>query len=150
MSEGSGDTLALEAFLPYRLNRAAELVSREFAESYHREYGLTRPEWRCLATIGQFGRTTATRIGAHSSMHKTKVSRAIYALEQQRWLKRVEDGGDRRVEHLELTPLGRARYGELVALARAYEARLAELLGQADVAALIKGLDSIEAAMGEI
>lgn len=148
MSDGHGDTLALETFLPYRLNRAAELVSREFAERYRREYGLTRPEWRCLATIGQFGRTTATRITAHSSMHKTKVSRAIYALEQQRWLRRVEDEADRRIEHIELTALGRTRYGELVALARAYEARLASLLGAADVAALSKGLDSIETAMG--
>lgn len=136
--------LALEAFLPYRLNRAAELVSREFAGTYGRDYGLTRPEWRCLATIGQFGRSTATRIGAHSQMHKTKVSRAIYALEQRRWLKRLEDAADRRVEHLELTAIGRAKYLELVKVARSYERRLAGLLGAGGLKSLLDGLDAVE------
>lgn len=136
--------LALEAFLPYRLNRAAEIVSREFAETYRREYGLTRPEWRCLATIGQFERTTASRIGTHSSMHKTKVSRAVFALEQRRWLKRVEDAADRRVEHLELTPLGRGNYLKLTELARAYEAKLAELLRPDGLRGLLNALTAIE------
>jgi DNA-binding MarR family transcriptional regulator len=149
MSTGDGGALALEAFLPYRLNRAAELVSREFAETYSREYGLTRPEWRCLATIGQFGRSTATRIGVHSSMHKTKVSRAIYALEQRRWLKRVEDEADRRVEHLELTPLGRTRYLELAALAHAYQARLAKMLGTRNLSGLLDGLTAVEKTFSE-
>ena len=143
------DELALESFLPYRLNRAAELVSRGFAELYSRQYGLTRPEWRCLATIGQFHRTTATRIGAHSSMHKTKVSRAVHALEERRWLRRVEDADDRRVEHLELTALGTERYHELVALARAYEQQLEGLLGRRGLRAVDEGMAAIEQALGE-
>ena len=49
---------------------------------------------------------TATEVGVHSTMHKTKVSRAVFALEQRRWLKRTQDDGDRRVEHLELTAPG--------------------------------------------
>ena len=65
--------LALEGFLPYRLARAAEQVSRQFAALYRERHGMTRPEWRTLATIGQFNRITATAIGQHSSMHKTKV-----------------------------------------------------------------------------
>ncbi|MEX2081804.1 MAG: MarR family transcriptional regulator, partial [Dehalococcoidia bacterium] len=55
--------LVLERFLPYRLNRAAEAVSQRFAAVYRSRYGLTRPEWRTLATVGQMEPTTATAIG---------------------------------------------------------------------------------------
>ncbi len=37
---------------------------------------------------GQFAEMTATAIGAHSYMHKTKVSRAVRALAKRRGLKR--------------------------------------------------------------
>lgn len=94
----------LENFLPYRLNRAAEFVALRFAAQYKARYQLTRPEWRTLAALGSSRRSmTATEIGAHSTMHKTKVSRAVFSLEQRRWLKREEDGRDRRFEHLALT-----------------------------------------------
>jgi DNA-binding MarR family transcriptional regulator len=124
----------LEEFVPFRLNRAAELVSLRFAQHYHRRYQMTRPEWRALAALGNFGRMTATEIGQHSKMHKTKVSRAVRALEERRWLRREEDERDRRVEHLELTATGIRYYRELVVLAHAYEAELLALqIGRAHV-----------------
>jgi DNA-binding MarR family transcriptional regulator len=121
--------LLLEQFLPYRLNRAAEVISQEFSASYRDQYGMTRPEWRCLATIGQFGRVTASAIGQHSAMHKTKVSRAVSALEARRWVKRLADETDRRLEHLELTPAGRKAYQDLAAVALRYHQQLLDALG---------------------
>lgn len=138
------DTLALEGFLPYRLARAAEIISRQFATLYRERHGLTRPEWRTLATIGQFGRITATEIGAHSSMHKTKVSRAIRALEERKWIMRQADKTDRRIEHIELTREGRSHYRDLVKLARNYEARLVEMLGDSGAERLEAGISAIE------
>ncbi|WP_324617453.1 MarR family winged helix-turn-helix transcriptional regulator [Microvirga alba] len=73
--------LELEKFLPYRLNRIASVVSRGFRAVYGRHHDLTIPEWRVLATLGQFEEMSAREIGLHSSMHKTKVSRAVRALE---------------------------------------------------------------------
>ncbi len=134
----------LETFLPYRLNQAAERVSQRFAAQYRGRYRMTRPEWRALAALGSYGRMTATEIGANSSMHKTKVSRAVRALEEKRWLKRSEDEGDRRVEHLELTPAGKRIYGEMIALAKAYEQEMARLLGDG-LRHLEAGLAAIEA-----
>ncbi len=138
------DTLALESFLPYRLARAAEAVSRQFAALYRERHGLTRPEWRTLATIGQFARVTATDIGLHSSMHKTKVSRAIRALEERKWISREADQQDRRIEHIELTREGRRQYHDLVDLARIYEARLIETLGKTGADRLEYGLTAVE------
>jgi DNA-binding MarR family transcriptional regulator len=137
----------LDQFLPFRLNRAAEFIALRFAAAYKAEYGLTRPEWRTLAALGSSGRMTATAVGVHSTMHKTKVSRAVYALEKRRWLKRTQDEQDRRVEHLELTAAGSKAYGELTLLAGRYSAELASLLGEDGLRALASGLAAVEAVM---
>lgn len=136
--------LILEDFLPYRLNKAAEAISQRFASLYREEYGLTRPEWRTLATLGQFGVLTATAIGEHSSMHKTKVSRAVFALEQRYWLRRKRDEADRRIENLELTPAGRKVYADLAKVAHAFEAELLSNLGPRGEEELKAGLAALE------
>ncbi len=139
----------LNAFLPYRLNRAAEFVALRFAAQYKARYQLTRPEWRTLAALGSNNRPmTATEVGTHSAMHKTKVSRAVAALEKRRWLTRREDEGDRRIEHLELTKAGIRAYGELTELAARYQAELDTLIGAAGMQALATGLEAVERAIG--
>jgi DNA-binding MarR family transcriptional regulator len=138
--------LSLVDFLPYRLNRIAEAVSRDFSRLYRDQYGLTRPEWRVLATLGEFPIMTATEIGTHSSMHKTKVSRAVAELERRGWLTRKSDGGDRRIEHLSLTKAGRTIYREIVPVAKDFEARLLARLGKVQCKAVLAGISALEAA----
>lgn len=145
LSADNGDAvLQLEHFLPYRLARAAELVSRDFSRIYKDRTGMTRPEWRTLATLGQFGEVTATFIGQHSSMHKTKVSRAIAALEQRGWLVRQADETDRRVDRLTLTGNGWRVYAQLIAEAKKFESELLRSLGQSASDSLIHGLHQLE------
>lgn len=132
MPTQTDDVLALEAFLPYRLNRLAEDVSRNFSKIYRDRFGITRPEWRLLATLGQYGTMTATEVGQHSAMHKTKVSRAVTALQQRHWLTRTPDEADRRIEHLHLTSAGLVACREMVPLAQAFEAKLLAALPAAD------------------
>jgi len=136
--------LELETFLPYRLYRLADLVSREFAAVYKDRLGLTRPEWRVLAGLGQHGRLTAKVLGEQSAMHKTKVSRAVAELERRRWLTRTPDDNDRRIEHLTLTKAGLAAYGEMVPLAKAFERRLSQAMGAARLAEFDYGLERLE------
>ncbi|TKT80945.1 MarR family transcriptional regulator [Aquamicrobium sp. LC103] len=138
------EILELESFLPYRFNRLADAVSRDFARIYRDKYGLTRPEWRLLATLGQYGVMTATGIGEHSAMHKTKVSRAVAALEKRKWLVRDACPTDRRVEYLALSKTGAAAYRELVPLATGFEAKMLESLSEEDRGALLRGLEALE------
>jgi DNA-binding MarR family transcriptional regulator len=135
--------LDLERFLPYRLNRISTAVSQEFRSVYGPHHDLTIPEWRVLATLGQFDQMGAKAIGAHSSMHKTKVSRAVRALEERRWLKRRESSEDRREEILTLTALGRRVYDDIVPRAIAFEKRLLSALGP-EAASLLSALDKLE------
>jgi DNA-binding MarR family transcriptional regulator len=138
------DILELENFLPYRLNRLADAVSRDFSAIYREKYGLTRPEWRLLATLGQYQTMTATEIGRHSAMHKTKVSRAVNALEKRRWLTREADEADRRVEHLRLTKAGEEAYREMVPLAKEFDRRLSRAMSIARFAEFDYGLERLE------
>src|SRR5439155_18419908 len=109
---GRGDNapLKLEEFLPYRLNVVASLVSQALSRIYAERYGIGVPEWRVLVTLGQFGMMTGKAVGAHSHMHKTKVSRAVALLEQRNLLTRRANEADMRESLLSLTPAGRAIY----------------------------------------
>ena len=76
--------IELERFLPYRLNVVAEAVSRALSGLYEERHGISIAEWRVIATLGQYEQMTAKEIGAHSRMHKTKVSRAVKTLQKGR------------------------------------------------------------------
>src|SRR5215469_9899845 len=73
--------LRLEDFLPHRLNVLSSLVSQALTRVYGQRYGIGIPEWRVLVTLGQYGAMTGKAVGAHTHMHKTKVSRAVAQLE---------------------------------------------------------------------
>lgn len=112
--------LHLETFLPYRLNLLATEVSQTLARAYGERFGITIPEWRILATLGQFGRITAREIGLHSRMHKTTVSRAVASLERRRLVAREPNRDDMREAFLTMTDTGRAIYFEIVPMARGF------------------------------
>lgn len=139
--------LQLEAFLPYRLNRIAAAVSQDFRSVYGPHHDLTIPEWRVLATLGQFEAMSAKGIGRHSAMHKTKVSRAVRALEERRWLRRRPSEEDRREEILTLTAQGEGAYRQIVPKALAFEQRLLDQLGP-DAELLLKALERLEEIAG--
>lgn len=139
------DNFDLEAFLPYALNRAAESAGRGFQAIYKARYGMLRTEWRVLAHLGRFGEMTARDICARADLHKTKVSRAVRALEERRFLMRRNDEKDRRNEILSLTPAGKAAYRNLAAEAVAFDAALARLLPPEDLEVLRRSLRAIAA-----
>ncbi len=139
-----GQSFKLEKFIPYRLMVAAETVSMGFSVTYKEQFGMSRPEWRVLASLAQLQRATAKDIAAHSSMHKTKVSRAVFELEKRKWLLRKLDETDRRMEHLSLTKAGVAVHAKLVVHATAYQAKLLALLGVKTSDQLLTMLNKLE------
>ncbi len=142
--------LQLEKFLPYRLNRAAAAASTQLSLIYRRKYALTVPEWRTLSTLAQFGELTAKQIGAHSSMHKTKVSRAVSSLSTRRWLTRERDATDRRLEKLNLTSRGQQAYKQLEPQMLGFEIELLSRLTDEERTALLHGMSILEKALGVV
>lgn len=135
----------LDAFLPYRLSVASNLVSRLFAQRYAEEFGLTIAEWRVMAVVGAAGTATARAVRARTGMDKAKVSRAVAGLAGRRLLRHVAHQGDRRLDPLALTPAGRAMFEAIVPRARALEAELAAGLPPGVRDALEAGLRAIAA-----
>lgn len=129
---GEEAPLKLENFLPYQLNVASNLVSQALSRIYVRRYGIGVPEWRVLVTLGQHGVMTAKAVGAHTHMHKTKVSRAVALMEKRRLLVRRANRNDMREAFLSLTAAGRAMYEEVAPHALDFARRLTAILPPGD------------------
>ncbi|MEM8803581.1 MAG: MarR family winged helix-turn-helix transcriptional regulator [Pseudomonadota bacterium] len=122
MSENA--SFDLRDFMPYLLNQAAEETSRAFSETYRKKYGMLQTEWRVLFHLGRYGDMTAKDICNRARIHKTKVSRAVHALEQKRFLSRKTRLDDRRHEELSLTKQGQRVFADLNKSAQAFDAKL--------------------------
>lgn len=111
----------LSRFTPYLLNIAAEVTGRAFQKTYKDRYGMLRTEWRVLFHLGRYGPLTAKDICDRANLHKTKVSRAVAALEKKRFLKRETRDNDRRNEDLILLSAGQQAYRTLSSEAEQFD-----------------------------
>lgn len=111
----------LKDFMPYLLNQAADAASREFETAYKAKYGMLRTEWRVIFHLGRYGTMTAKEICDRARIHKTKVSRAVRALEDKRYVNRKEMPDDRRHEALALTKSGQRVFADLLQEAQRFD-----------------------------
>ena len=118
------DGLVLDRFLPYRLSVLSETVSRSIARLYADRFGITIPEWRVLAILGDSGPATSAAIRDRTSMDKVRISRAIQRLLAARLVNRRTDPADRRRATITMSAKGAAVYREVVPLALSREAIL--------------------------
>jgi DNA-binding MarR family transcriptional regulator len=147
---GNQAALKLEDFLPYQLNVVASLTSQALSRVYARRYRIGVPEWRVLVTLGQYGVMTGKAVGAHSHMHKTKVSRAVALLEKRRLLARRANREDMREAFLSLTSAGRAMYEELAPHALEFARRLTDILTPQDREAFNRAVQQLTARSAEL
>lgn len=120
----NADKFDLQDFLPYLLAQAADASSLGFQRYYKAQYGMLRTEWRVVFHLGRYGKMTAKEICTRARIHKTKVSRAVAALEEKRFLTRSEVLDDRRHEELHLTRSGQAAYADLSIQAKQFDEEL--------------------------
>lgn len=114
----------IKDFMPYLLNQAADASSLDFQVYYRDRYGMLRTEWRVLFHLGRYGQMGAKQICERANIHKTKVSRAVSALEAKRYLTRAPSEADRRREDLDLTALGQKVFTALQIEAAQFDAAL--------------------------
>ncbi len=137
------DTFDLADFLPYLMNQAADALSLEFQKIYRGRYGMLRTEWRVLFHVGHYGPLTAKEICDRARLHKTKVSRAVSALEDKRFVTRQVRQTDRRQAELRLTPLGTRVFDDLRAEAQAYDRTVRARLSAAEAEVLHRCLQRL-------
>jgi DNA-binding MarR family transcriptional regulator len=143
---GDKPVLRLRDFLPYRLSHLAETVSRSFSGIYAEPHGIGIPEWRVLAMLGENEAMTARDVGQATSMHKTKVSRAVAALEGRGLVLRCTNPEDQREQLLRLTAGGMVMYEDIVPRALAYSNALENALTEEQKALLSDLFDRLHQA----
>lgn len=136
--------LRLDDYLPYRLSVAANAVSRLVARAYEHRFGLSVPQWRLMAVLGEASPLTPQTLCGRTVMDKVTVMRAARGLLQRRLVRRLPNAEDGRSHRLVLTPAGRRMYAQIAPLALAYEARLIEGLARAEVAQLERCLRRLQ------
>ena len=138
--------LRLDGYLPYRLSVASNAVSRLIARAYEDRFGLTIPQWRLIAVLGEDGPLTQQAIGARTVMDKVTVSRATQGLVKRRLVQRAPHDVDGRSHHLALSKAGERLYSEVSPVALEYEARLLQQFNPAAVEELKRVLLQLERA----
>jgi MarR family transcriptional regulator for hemolysin len=143
MIEGEGQLLQL-------LTDTQIAMSRLFAHRAQ-HLGLTRPQWRVLATLYNDQGTTQSQLAERTSIARSPLGKIIDQLERRGYVERRDDPDDRRVNRLYTTPAveplveparslsrelehavleGVPRKGELVSLLANLKSKLEELAAQ--------------------
>jgi DNA-binding MarR family transcriptional regulator len=128
--------LDLDAFIPYRLSILTNRVSSAIARHYSDRFGLTIPEWRVMAVLGQTPGLSARQVAERTAMDKVQVSRAVQSLLAAKRLNRAANVSDGRVSQLSLSARGRAIYDELVPVALRLERDFLSVLTDREYQAL--------------
>lgn len=142
--------LRLEAFLPYRLSIASNLVSETIARAYARLFGLSIPQWRLVAVLAETGGRTQQALVQRTRMDKVTVSRAAAALVERGLVRRLDTEADRRSRLLVLSSAGRALHAEVAPEALKLETRLFGGFSQGELARFRDALARLESAAADL
>jgi DNA-binding MarR family transcriptional regulator len=135
MDPPQGSPRFVDDHLPSLLARAAHAVSAELHDRLRRR-GVPVPVWRVLATLSD-GPETVTALAEDCLLQQPTMTKLLDRMERDGLVRREQDGRDRRLVRIHLTPRGQAIFGELLAAARAYEA---EILARHPEAGRVKDL----------
>jgi DNA-binding MarR family transcriptional regulator len=138
--------LKLEEYLPYRLSVATNTVSKLIARAYEDKFGITIPQWRLIAVLGELGTATQQCIVNRTVTDKVTVGRAAQGLLVRRLIRRTPHEVDGRSHHLMLTETGARLYKEIAPLALRYERELLAELDLGEIEGLKAALRHLEIA----
>jgi DNA-binding MarR family transcriptional regulator len=138
------DSVQLSQFVPYRMVHLASNISLALSKIYKQEFDISIPEWRVLAQLAQQQKLYSKDIGEITSMDKSKVSRAVKALESKHYLIRQTDKKDNRAAYLSLTMQGNTLYQKIAPKALQWERQLISVLKATEHQNLMNILDKLD------
>ena len=143
-------SLQLQHFLPYRLSVLSNNVSSLLASLYTEKFGISIPEWRTVAVLGEEPGLTSTQIAMRVAMDKVAVTRAVQNLIKKQLVLRSSSQADGRVSHLNLTAKGQRVYDEVVPIALKFEREIWGALAPEEQSYWVKLLSKMEQRVEEI
>jgi DNA-binding MarR family transcriptional regulator len=138
------DSVQLNQFVPYRMVHLASNISLALSKIYKQKFDITIPEWRVLAQLAEQQKLYSKDIGEITSMDKSKVSRAVKALETKDYLIRQTDKQDNRAAYLSLSIKGHSLYQKIAPKALQWEKQLIGVLEASEHRNLMKVLDKLD------
>lgn len=133
----------MRSSFPYMLAVVADAVSKLMASSYEEQFALTRAEWRLVAALADLGPSTATALGAYSTLDKMQISRTLRDMEQKNWVVRAAARADKRAKLVQLTTTGRALYDAVLPLVQDKATALTSQLNPDDYAAFLRCISQL-------
>ena len=144
LSPGAGPLL--DDLLLYRLSRLLAVGGSPVIRLCEGRFGITRREWRVLATLAEHGGALgSSQLAAVAQLDRARTSRAIGSLAAKGLISRTHPAGDRRHVLLGLTDAGHAIHAELFPLVQDINAQLMAALSPGDAAQLDRSLVRLQA-----
>lgn len=138
------DSVQLNQFVPYRMVHLAANISLALSKIYKQTFDITIPEWRVLAQLAEQQKLYSKDIGEITSMDKSKVSRAVKALESKDYLIKQTDKKDNRAVYLSLSVKGQSLYQKIAPKALQWEKQFMSVLEASEHRNLMKVLDKLD------
>ena len=138
------DSVQLNQFVPYRMVQLASNISLALSKIYKQTFDITIPEWRVLAQLAEQQKLYCKDIGEITSMDKSKVSRAVKALESKDYLIKQTDKKDNRAVYLSLSVKGQSLYQKIAPKALQWEKQFMSVLEASEHRNLMKVLDKLD------
>ncbi len=113
--------MPLAKFLPYQLSLTSNAVSGRIAQEYRVRFGLSVPEWRVMAVLGDAGPLTQRDLTKRTLMDKVAVNRACKVLADRGLATRRPNEQDGRSHLVELTVKGVDVHSQIMPLASEME-----------------------------
>lgn len=130
-------------WLSFRLNFVAFRFNDPVYRWIETRFGLARPEFAALYSVGLKEGVAAKNIVASAGLPKNTLSRAIQKLLQRRLLKRETDCDDLRSFVLHLTPAGRAIFDETMPVMVQQQTTMLARLSDAEQRQLCELMDKL-------
>ncbi len=150
MSDDQSSATRLADFLPYQLSITSNAVSSRIADQYRSRFGLSVPEWRVMAILGDAGTQTQRDLTSTTLMDKVAVNRACKGLEDRGLAARQPNELDGRSHHLELTDAGREMHGRIMPIAEAMEAEIFGCLSEDERTQFSALLERVRKSSGDL
>jgi len=125
----------IDDYLLYLMARASHLISSEFHEKLRRR-GISVPVWRVLASLIGSGGETVTGLAEICLLQQPTMTKLLDRMVRDGLVQRSQDGRDRRVVRVALTPHGEALAAELSQLAKQHEAEVLARHPEAEATAI--------------
>jgi DNA-binding MarR family transcriptional regulator len=142
VADGPLEESDLETLVGYNLKRAYIVVQEDFREAVGKD-GLSARVFSALSLTVNYPNVTQSELARMMGIERSGLVAIVDDLEDRKYLQRAQVPGDRRVQALVPTDLGRKAYRDAIATVRAHEDTLLSNLSTSEKDTLLELLKKI-------